>query len=179
MHACCWVQTMRRYAGLILLGLSLACKHDLALLPLWLVMATLKGGDYHGFPNQGGRDTTGDAHPIPRGLVLAPMKGGDANETITTRLVAVGAAHPLITRGWCWRLAVLTIPTTIWLSFFIPPALAGGWPSIWRYVFMFRGFANAPLWNMLIPPQVLHVVPPFVLFVTAMCVAGWVATRSR
>lgn len=132
--------------SLILLGISLAIKHDLALLPLWLALATLKGGDYHGFPNQGRDDTTGAAHPTPR--------------------------------GWRWRLAVLTIPTAIWLSFFIPPALAGGWPSIWRWVFMFRGFANAPLWNMLIPPQVLHVVPPFVLFVTAMCVAGWVATRK-
>lgn len=157
--------------GLVLLGLSLACKHDLAFLPLWLAMAPRKTMD-----GATGTKPMSARFATPRGVGVVGIGPTAVNvdpELGDQRGLAI--VHLI----WRYRLAVLTIPYAIWLAFFIPPTLAGGGPSIWRWVFMFRGFGNAPLWKMLIPPQVLSVVPPFALFLTALLVCGWVVTRQQ
>lgn len=80
-------------------------------------------------------------------------------------------------RQWRDRLITLLLPPAMFLLSFAP-----FWPrghqGIINNVFLYRGYANAPLWNALLPAAVLHVVKPMLLFLTALIVGAF-ATRRR
>jgi hypothetical protein len=81
-------------------------------------------------------------------------------------------------RGWRARAWAFGLPVAVFLSGFLP-YLREGRAGIIANVFQYRSFANAPLWNAVLPSFVRELIAPVPLFLAALLVAGYVTRRRR
>lgn len=74
---------------------------------------------------------------------------------------------------WSQKLLVVGIPYAIFLGLFVPYWELGQ-TGIINNVFLYRSFNNAPFWTVFAPAIFLKVLPPVILFFSALFVLGLV-----
>ncbi len=80
-------------------------------------------------------------------------------------------------RTWWERAVVLCLPIGLFCAGFVP-YWAGGREGIVYNVLLYRSLANAPLWSVVLPSEVLGLISPTALFLLVLVVAG-VLLRNR
>lgn len=74
-------------------------------------------------------------------------------------------------RRWSHKLLMVGIPYAIFLGLFVPYWELGQ-TGIVNNVFLYRSFNNAPFWTVFAPAILMKVLPPVILFFTALFVLG-------
>ena len=74
---------------------------------------------------------------------------------------------------WSQKLLIVGIPYAIFLGLFVPYWELGQ-TGIINNVFLYRSFNNAPFWTVFAPGILLKVLPPVILFFSALFVLGLV-----
>ena len=72
---------------------------------------------------------------------------------------------------WSQKLLIVVIPYAIFLGLFVPYWDLGQ-TGIINNVFLYRSFNNAPFWTVFAPAIFLKVLPPVILFFSALFVLG-------